>query len=382
MIVAGEASGDLHGGGLITELKRLSPELEIFGVGGNHMRQAGMELLYNVVEMAVVGFTEVLSKILFFKNVMKNLIHTIKIRTPDLVILIDYPGFNLRFANKVHDLGIRIMYYIAPQVWAWAPHRKKNLAKVIHQMVVILPFEKSLWEQAGIPTEFVGHPLLDSVNVLVSKEQFFKQNQLNYYQKLVGLLPGSRVQEVERHLPEMLRTILFLRKNGNSFDTVVAKAPTVPTWVYKKIMSKQSFIKLVESQTYSVMKFSDVLVVASGTATLESAYFLTPMIVVYQISLISFIIAKNLVNLHNISLVNVVAGKEVVPEFIQNKCRAKFLAPAIQHLLYNSKNRSDMIEKLYQVKSMLGRSGASLKTARIALKMINHPYSKELSQDI
>lgn len=371
MIVAGEASGDLHGGSLITELTKLDPELEIFGIGGIQMQNAGMELLYHVDDMAVLGFTEILRKIPFFKKVMNKLVDTIKMRQPDLLILIDYPGFNLRLANKAHSLGIKIMYYIAPQVWAWGAHRIKKLSKLIHQMVVILPFEKDLWEKTGITTEFVGHPLLDVLNVKCSRDEFFIRNQLNQKQKLVGLLPGSRIQEVVRHLREMIRTILYLQNQGVAFNSVVAKAPTVPKSVYDKFLINTSSIKLVEGQTHAVMKFSDLLVVASGTATLESAYFQTPMIVVYRISSISYIIAKKLVKTRNISLVNVVAGKQVVPEFLQNKFRSDLLGPAILNLIRNSQFRSEMIENLVQVKSQLGPRGASLHTAKIALNMIN-----------
>ncbi|RMD89726.1 MAG: lipid-A-disaccharide synthase [Calditrichaeota bacterium] len=376
MIVAGEASGDLHGGALVSELKKLAPESEIFGIGGERMRQAGMHLLFHVQDMAVMGFSEVVSKLPFFYKVRIKLLQEIKKRNPDLLILIDYPGFNIRLAKKIRALNLPIMYYIAPQVWAWGARRLNQLARWIHTMVVVLPFEKSLWEKTGIPTYYVGHPLLERLKVKTPKNQFFKKYGLDLQHKLVGLLPGSRESEVRRLLPEMLRTITLLQNQDHSIQALIGKADTVDQQVYAKILSKAGIKIILCEQIYDLMKYADALIVASGTATLEAAFFQTPMVVVYRVSNVSYWLASRLVKVPNIALANIIAGDSVVPEFIQNDFNANNLTREVLDLLYNENRREKMIEGLVKVKQRLGPTGASKKVAKIAVQLAKKAKNK------
>lgn len=370
MIIAGEASGDLHGSGLVRELLKKEPALEIFGVGGDKMKQQGVHLFYHINEMSVLGIIDVIKRFGFFRKVYKNLVNTLKSKKPDVLILIDYPGLNLKLAKAAQKLGIKVFYYIAPQVWAWGANRIQKMVKLVDRMAVIIPFEEKMFRNAGIDANFVGHPLLEVLETKMSRSDFLSINNLDDKKKIIGLLPGSRQLEVKRLLPEMSKTVDKLISRHDDIQIVVSRASSVPKELYEEILHTNCNVKLLEDQTYEIMNYSDLLVVASGTATLESALFETPLIIVYKVDALSYQIGKRLVKIKNIGLVNVIAEKTIVPEFIQNHFNSEELVPASETLLFNSDVREEIISDLKQIRSKLGDHGASRKAADLVLDMI------------
>jgi lipid-A-disaccharide synthase len=382
LIVAGEASGDLHGAGVVCELKRLMPHADIFGIGGDKMSAAGMELLFHICDMAVVGFTEVVRHLPFLRRVMHTLEKEVARRRPTVAILIDYPGFNLRLAarlrNRNHALAgsPKILYYIAPQVWAWGAERIPKMAKLVDQMAVVFPFEVPLFQNAGIPTEFVGHPLLEDLQPKLTARAFFAKYQLLPDRPLLGLLPGSRRQEILRLLPDMLATGRLLKNSIPNLQIAVAMAPALPESFYRTRVTDRD-VCLVANATYEVMQYSRACLVCSGTATLETGCFGTPLAVVYRVSRLSYEIGKRLVKLPYIGLVNVVAGRKIAPEFIQNDFVPERVAAALAKLMQDSPERAQFQRALTEVRSQLGTPGASRRTAELALQLYERAQSPQ-----
>jgi lipid-A-disaccharide synthase len=369
LIIAGDPSGDLHGAGVIDELRRLIPDVELYGIGGDRMKNAGMELMYNMNDLSFMGFVEVLKHLPFIRQVEKKLGEFLDSRRPDLVLLIDYPGFNLRFARRVKEKKIPVMYYIGPQVWAWGKHRLKKMKKFIDTMLVIFPFEKELYEKERIPVKFVGHPLLDVMYVRATQSDFFSEYDLDTGKKLLGLFPGSREQEIDRMLPVMLDAA---RRVQQHFDIQIAvgKAPNLPIECYHRYLHSEfdGDIRLVEDATYELMKYSDAAIVTSGTATLETACFETPMVVVYKASPISYFIGRMLVSVKSIGLVNIVAGKMIVPELIQHHANAEEIASRIRQYFEKPLFAADVRNELSKVKGKLGHPGAARRVAETLLR--------------
>ncbi len=370
LIIAGEASGDLHASGLVREIQKAAPGTEIFGIGGDRMRDLGVKLFYHISEMSVLGFVDVLKQIRFFKRVYRELVAVMENDQPDLLILIDYPGLNLKLAKAARERGIKVLYYIAPQVWAWGAGRVKKMAKWVDKMAVIIPFEEKLYCDAGIDATFVGHPLLEVVKPGLGKDEFLNQHGLDSTKKTIGLLPGSRHLEVKRLLPEMLRAVEKLRSDYPTVQAIIGQADTVDESDYKDILAPFLSVKLVKNNTYNIMKHSDLLLVASGTATLESALFTTPLIIVYKVDPISYFIGRQLVKIDSIGLVNVIAEKKIVPEFIQGQFRAANIVPEMKKLLFEKDDREKMIGELHQIRKKLGEPGASAQAANMAVEMM------------
>ncbi|MBN2011357.1 lipid-A-disaccharide synthase [candidate division KSB1 bacterium] len=366
MLISGEASGDMHAAGLVRELKKLRSDIDIFGIGGDQLQEQGMDLVYHIRQMSVLGFGDVIKQFAFFRRVFKHIVSLMNEQKPDMIILIDYPGLNLKLAKQAKKRGIPVFFYIAPQVWAWGANRIPKMAKLIDRLGVIIPFEEPLFKRAGLQTEYVGHPLMEHLDVSISKNEFFKQHNLNSLQKIVGLLPGSRVTEVRRLLPEMMNTVTELK----DVQVIISKARTVDIGIYQEILGEKHLGTLIENQTPEIMEYSDALLVASGTATLESALHETPLIVVYRVDPLSYWIGKRLVKIENIGLVNVIAGKRIVPEFIQNDFQAENVRPLLTELLLNDDVRQRITQDLRKVKEQLGAKCASENAARIAQSML------------
>jgi lipid-A-disaccharide synthase len=373
VIIAGEASGDLHGSGLVRELKRISPDLEIFGMGGNKMRKEGVELLFHIDQLSVMGFWEVMKNFGFIRRVMKTMIAAVEARKPDLAVLIDYPGFNLRFARKLKSLGLPIAYYVSPQVWAWGGNRVKKMQNLIDRMTVVFPFEKPIYDKFNIPCEFVGHPLLEVTRSVLSEEDFQKKFDLRKNDVVIGLLPGSRWQEVEKILPLMLESCRRLSPRVRNIKLILGLAPTIKKEKLESITSLSNLpLALAEDLTYDVMKHSHLLLITSGSATLECAILGTPFLVLYRTSFWTYLVAKSLIRIPHIALANVVAGKKVVPEFIQKKAVPQKIADEMYDILNDQKRYKSMQSELEKVKGKLGEEGASGKAAQIVLGML-HP---------
>ena len=363
LIIAGELSGDVQGGKLVAAIKELSPDIKVTGIGGDNMEAAGMELLHHIREMSFLGFTEVLKHLPFIRKIMNELTDWIETNRPETILLIDYPGFNLKLAARAKKLGCRVVYYISPQIWAWGGGRIKKIARFVDHMIVVFPFEEKLYKSAGVKVDFVGHPILEGLNSEFTREKFFEIHDLKLDNSVVGLLPGSRAQEVENLYLPMLEAVELMKREFPNLQTVTGVSPTLNEDLYENIQAGR---RVEHSKaTYDLMKHADLLFVASGTATLESACFGTPMIIVYRVSPISWLLGKMLIKLKNIGLVNIVAGRQIVPELLQSEVTAARLAAEGVSLLGDKTLMEETIKKLLMVKDSLGKMGASKRAAEI-----------------
>lgn len=370
MVIAGEASGDLHGASVVRELKKLSPDIEISGIGGNKMELEGVNLIYQISELAVMGSLEVLKKLPTIRSVGKTLEAIIKNRRPDAVLFIDYPGFNLRFAEKAHRLKIKTFYYISPQIWAWNPSRIKIIKKFIDKIFVVFKFEEELYKKACVDVEYVGHPILDSIEKTAEKSEFCKRYGFEKSKPIIGLFPGSRVQEVEKIFPAML---LAADKLESEFEAQIAvgSASIFEGDYIKSFLDEDSNVKVLQYATHDLMKNCDVAIVTSGTATLELAYFHKPMVIVYKTSFLTYTIGKLLIRIKNIGLTNIVAGKQVVPELIQHDVNCGRIFEEVSKYLKDKKYYETVINELKSVSEKLGKPGASRRVAESILKSIS-----------
>ncbi len=374
MIIAGETSGDLHGGMLVRELRKLDPGLEIYGIGGESMQAAGMELVYHIREFSFMGFVEVLAHLPFIRSVFKRLEELLVSRQPDLLVLIDYPGFNLRFAKIARKAGIEVVYYISPQVWAWGKRRVRLIRRLVKKMLVILPFEEKFYQRLKVPAKYVGNPLRDTVKPSLGKEEFCRQHGLNFNEALVGILPGSRRQEVEKILPAMLQACQLLHNEDQNIQFGLGLAPHIDRQYIKEQLDRCNInVALVENQAYDLMAHSRLVLVASGTATLETGLAGTPMIIIYRTNPLSFIIGKSLVKLPFIGLVNLVAGKKVVPEFLQWEARPGAIFLMAKMLLEDGPPRQAVINELARIPQLLGEPGAARRAAEEILECLTPP---------
>lgn len=356
LIVAGEPSGDLHGANLVKELKKLTPDVEFFGIGGDRMKKEGVDLIYHMNDISVVGVLEVLSRLNLIRKAMRSLYYAMKERNPNAAILIDYPGFNLRFARLAKEMGLPVIYYIMPQIWAWGMWRAHSIRRFVDKAIVILPFEKSLYERIGLETHFVGHPLLDIIGVSDTLPK-----------DIIGFLPGSREDEVKRILPIMLRCAKELA--DEKFCIALASG------IKKKLVSEMveqiyPKVEVFEGSPYEVMKRAKLLLVTSGTATLEAAIIGIPMLILYKVAPISYLLGRLLVNIPYIGLVNILAGSKVVPEFIQWNAKPSKIVPHMRKLLADQVARQEMERALISIRNMLGEKGATTRAAQIIYEMI------------
>ena len=369
LIIAGEASGDLHGSGVVRELKRRDPDAVIFGIGGDKMQAEGMELIYHVREISVMGFWEVLRHLPLLKSVEQTLKVLLKVKKPDIILLIDYPGFNLRFARAAREYGVKIVYYISPQVWAWKSGRVKKMKGLIDKMLVAFPFEEEIYRREGIDVEFVGHPLLEVFTEPQGKREFCKRYGFVEDKPILGLFPGSRTQELERIFPAMLGAARIL--HAQSGVQIAVGVSSVLNFDYVKTFTRNDFpVQLIQNATYDIMKNSDVTLVTSGTATLETAFYQTPMIVVYKTSWFSYLIGRMLVRIKNIGLVNIVAGEKIVPELLQSDVTPQRLAREALTMLEDKAMSKEIAEKLSVVKYRLGTKGASSRVADTIFSLV------------
>ena len=370
---AGEHSGDIHGGKLVKELKQLFPESYLFGLGGDNMANIGMELFAHVNQLAAIGITEVLSRIGFFYKLLKQVRKLFDNLKPDLVILIDYPGFNLRIAGEAKKRNIKVLYYISPQIWAWREGRKKKIARRVDKLAVVFPFEVELYNDVDLDVEFVGHPLLEKVSENDTKEEdFFSRNELDKSKPFLALLPGSREQELNYLLPTFLAISRKLKDRFPELQVCLLLAPTISRdWLYTLDGINLDGVKIISNDSRKVIQSAHLLLIKSGTSTLEAAILGTPMVICYKASYITYLIAKMLVKVPYIGLVNLVRGKKIVPEFYQRDIKVKNILPQLVKLCdTNSESRRIMIAELKKVRQRLGEKGASRRVGQIAREMI------------
>ena len=364
-VIAGEASGDLHGANLLKELFRMDPDLVVQAWGGDRMRAEGATVMKHYRELAFMGFTQVL---LNLRTILRNLSlckAQISAFAPDVLILIDYPGFNLRIADWAHAQGIRVVYYISPQLWAWKENRIAVVKRAVDRMCVILPFEEQWYAERGVKVDFVGHPLLDE---MASYEAAGGTKNSDHMNAPIALLPGSRAQEISRMLPVMLRAA----KHFPDERFVVAAAPSVPAEVYQRWIREAGDrarpIEVVTGKTYALLNEAKAAVVTSGTATLETALFGVPEVVCYSGSAINVWLARRLINVRFISLVNLIMDREVVRELVQQDMNAEAIRAELDKLLRDVPYRDRMRTDLRSLREKLGGPGASARTARLVWK--------------
>lgn len=370
LIVAGEASGDLHGASLVSELRKRDKRLVFFGIGGDGMKKAGVELVHHVREMAFLGFFEVVRHLPLVRRVFRETRDLLEYRKPVCVILIDYPGFNLRLAREAKRRGIPVFYYIGPQVWAWGRGRVKKMARCIDRIAVIFPFEEAIYREAGLPVDYVGHPLKERVKASLTRAAFFRRMEFRSHCPTLGLLPGSRLQEVRHLLPEMLRACTLLRRSLPRLQVVLGMSPTLSLEDYAPFLPGDTSVRPVRGRTYDVMGHSDAVLVASGTATLETAILETPMVILYRMAPLSYLLGRLLVKIPRIGLANIVADRPVVPELIQHRARAEHIAETVRPLLLDAKVRARIRKELRDVSRQLGKAGASARAAQSVFRLI------------
>ena len=359
-IIAGEASGDLHASNLVAEIKKKDKRAEFRGCGGDLMKAQGVELLKHYRTMAYMGFVEVavnLSKVLGnIAQCKKDIIDY----QPDVVILVDYPGFNFRIADFVHRQGFKVIYYISPQVWAWKRRRVRKIQMSVDKMLVILPFEEEFYRRYGVDVTYVCNPLLDELSKFgtTNRSIFLRRNSLGEKREIIALLPGSRKQEIKRVLPVMLKVV----PHFPDYQFVVAGVSSIDKDLYKRVIGNAD-VFLVENQTYELLQNSSAALVTSGTATLETALFSVPEVVCYKATNFSYRLAKWMIKVKFISLVNLVMGKEVVKELIQGDLNEDNVVKELEALLHNGKRQRQLLEDYDELRDRLGDVGASEKAA-------------------
>jgi lipid-A-disaccharide synthase len=369
LMIAGEASGDVYGAGVIRELKRRDPACEVYGVGGDRMQSAGASLVYHVRELSVMGFWEVLQHLPLLRSVQRTLAALLISKKPDVVVLIDYPGFNLRFAAIAKSAGVKVVYYISPQVWAWNPGRVAKMRGVVDCMLCVLPFEEAIYQKEGIDVKFVGHPLLEVLEEPIDRAGFCTRYDFDPAKKILGQFPGSRKQELERIFPAMLGAARMLH-HRTGVQVAIGVAPVLDPDYVRSYLRDDFPVKLLLHATHDLMSNSDAAIVTSGTATLETGYYGTPMVIVYRTSFLSYAIGRLLVHIRNIGLVNILAGETIVPELIQGGVKPDRITAETARLLENDDLRQEISARLKGVREKLGAPGASARVADVICSMI------------
>ncbi len=376
VIVAGEASGDAHAARLVNELKKLDDTIQFRGMGGDHLREAGVDVFIDMAEIAVVGFIEVLKKYKLIKAELNKLKQNIERQPPDLLILVDYQEFNQRLAAFAKSIGVKVLFYIGPQVWAWRPKRVYKMGKIVDHMAVIMPFEKVLYNDASVPVTFTGHPLTDEVVRDKTRQQAREQLQIKD-KTTVGLFPGSRGGEISNILPILLESAKLIQqaqKNKTDIQFVLPVANTINAEnlaPFETVLKELSVIS-IENQFYDVAQSCDVVLTASGTATLELGLLEIPMVIVYKTSAITFYIGKKLVSLKHIGLVNIIPGKEVVKEFLQGDAKPARIAEEALRLLNDKNYYQSMQHELSLIRQLLGDGNGSKNVAQLAWDMLHN----------
>ncbi len=371
MIITGEQSGDLHGANLIHELQQIAPGVKVCGIGGGQLQQAGADLFFNIAQLGIVGAWEVLSHIQVIWQAFSRARCRLLEQPPDLLILVDFPDFNLRLAKIAKRKNIKVLYYISPQVWAWRKGRIYTIAKVVDMMAVILPFEKALYESVGLKVEFVGHPLVGKVQPKLSRDEAFRHFALNPARPVVALLPGSRHNEINYLLDVLLEAARLIASKFPAVQFILPLASSVDNEAVRARITNSSLaITIAAGETYDALSISTLAITASGTVTLEAAILGTPMIVIYRLGWLNYILGRILIDVDFISLANIVAQKPIVPELLQAEANPENIARQALDLLSHPEQLESMRRELGQVKQKLGEADTSRRVAQIALQML------------
>ena len=369
LISAGEASGDIHAAAVTAAIKKIDSSAEVFGMGGDALRNAGGEVLFDIKDHGVMGFVEVLKKLPDLFKLRDDFEKVMDERKPDCLITVDYPGFNMKLAKLAHDKGIPVVSYIAPSAWAWHKSRAKKVAKIVDKVACIFPFEYDVYKEAGAPVEFVGHPLVDIVKPKMSQAEAMAFAGKEEGQKLILLMPGSRLMEIEKMLPTLLEAAKLIKKQLPEVSFVMPRAGTIPiSLLEEKIKASGLEVKITEGNNYDLFSVADLALATSGTVTLEAALCGLGSVIVYKTNPVTYFIAKLVVNIPHIGLPNIVAAKSVLPELIQNDFTPAKVAQEALALLESERNVK-MKEDLAYVKERLGKPGAVGRVAELVLKI-------------
>lgn len=365
--IAGEASGDTHTAHVVHELKKMNPAIRCCGLGGRHMRDAGVEIFFELTKLAAVGLTDVLIKYHKFHKVFHDALARVREIKPDAVILTDFPGFNLRFAREVKKLGIPVIYYISPQVWAWKKDRIHSIPKIVDKMLVILPFEKDIYIDPSMEVEFVGHPLIHQVKASADKDTLKKEFSLSA-ETVISLLPGSRKAEVAKILPVMAQTACEIKKRIPVAQFVIVKTPNLSQALYDDILQAYNCEYIfIEDRTYDAFAVSDFSLVKSGTSTLEATIAEVPYCLIYKVTLGTYVFARYVIKIAFLGLANIIAGKKIIEEFIQQDADPKKIARHVCETLENPEQLTALKNNLRAVKDILECPNASHKAAQSIL---------------
>ena len=369
LISAGEASGDIHAAAVTAAIKKIDSSAEVFGMGGDALRNAGGEVLFDIKDHGVMGFVEVLKKLPDLFKLRDDFEKVMDERKPDCLITVDYPGFNMKLAKLAHDKGIPVVSYIAPSAWAWHKSRAKKVAKIVDKVACIFPFEYDVYKEAGAPVEFVGHPLVDIVKPRMTKEEAMAFAGKEEGKKLILLMPGSRLMEIEKMLPTLLEAAKLIKKQLPEVGFVMPRAGTIPvSLLEEKIQASDLEVKITEGNNYDLFSVADLALATSGTVTLEAALCGLGSVIVYKTNPVTYFIAKLVVNIPHIGLPNIVAAKSVLPELKQNDFTPAKVAQEALVLLESERN-AKMKEDLAYVKERLGKPGAVGRVAELVLKI-------------
>jgi lipid-A-disaccharide synthase len=374
LIVAGEASGDIYGADLVRKALTRDPALRFSGIGGVRMREAGVETLVDSSDMAVVGLVEVIKHFDVISAAFRKLKQIILTSPPDLLILIDYPGFNLRLAKVAKKAGVKVLYYISPQIWAWRQGRVNKIGRLVDHMAVILPFEAPFYQQAGVPVTFVGHPMLDLVDVTLDQSAAAESFGLDPARKIIGLFPGSRRNEIERLLPVIIGAAEKLKEQFPDIQFILPLASTLKRdEIAPQLAAAGLDVTITRERIHDMIRACDAVISVSGTVTLEIALVGTPLVIIYKLSPLTYQFAKRLVKVPNIGLCNIVAGETVASELIQDAANPEAIADAITNII-TDRDRSDRFRsRLAEVRTKLGRGGASANVAQLLFSLLDHP---------
>ncbi len=371
MIVAGEASGSLHGANFITELKKIIPDLVCYGIGDEQMRKVGVDVYVNVSELSVVGLVEVVKHYPRLRGILKKMRYMLKSSPPNLLVLIDAPDFNLRLAKTARRYGIKVMYYISPQIWAWRSSRIKTIKKCVDMMAVVFPFEVGFYKNAGVPVKYVGHPLLKDAFATTGRDKFFSNEKLDVNKKLIGLFPGSRKSEIENNFPVLIRAALKLSQQRTDLQFITPIASTIEKNLVKKFIDHAAVnVTTTTANIYDVISACNAIAATSGTVTLQITLMQTPLLIVYKISPITYQILKKLVNFTFAGIANIIAGKEICREFIQHEATPENVARELERLFSDSAYIAEMKSEMACVKEKLGERDGSATAARLAANLI------------
>jgi lipid-A-disaccharide synthase len=374
LVVTGEASGDAHAAELVAALQARRPELRFFGMGGARLAARGVELLYSAQEVSVMGITEVLPKIPRILQVLKGLAGAAAERRPTCAILVDIPDFNLRLAAKLKALGIPVAYYVSPMIWAWRRGRVKTIRRLVDRMLCILPFEEAFYRESGVNARYVGSPVVEQVPAPASTATFRERLGLSPEAPTLALLPGSRMSEIRRLLPDMVSAAQQLSRERPGLQVVVPVAPTIPREeVVSRFEGSGLSPTLVEGRAPEVVGASDAAIVASGTAVLEAGLMQRPLVVVYRVSLISYWVGRMLLKVAHVALVNLLAGRRLVPELLQGDMKPERIAAEVRRVWVPGPPREEMLQGLEEVRGRLGGPGAAERAAEAVLELLPPP---------